>query len=215
MGVMPASGAFVGTVPAGRTSIGATLTGTASAHRWLSLQVILATTTALVCDLAAPIGGLAVGDRSCRELGHGWPPLLAAARSDMANYALTAFNNKILGWKSIISKIRCRARGLANVSKDGLHAMSSSIGPEGSRAWMAVEGAVALGMAGRGVTLVLHISWFNCSSWIRAKEITAIGVYGCRAFTSPWISDFRPLIKVSGMGILEKGVAGWKVNWFG
>ncbi|RWW38909.1 hypothetical protein BHE74_00055828 [Ensete ventricosum] len=81
VGVMPASGALVGTVPAGRTSIGATLAGTASAHRWLSLQVILATTIALVCDLAAPIGGLAVGDRSCRELGHGWPPLLAAARS--------------------------------------------------------------------------------------------------------------------------------------
>ncbi|RRT36106.1 hypothetical protein B296_00034965 [Ensete ventricosum] len=28
-------------------------------------------------------------------------------------------------------------------------------------AWMVVEGAVGLGMAGRGVTLVLHISWFN------------------------------------------------------
>ncbi|RRT59041.1 hypothetical protein B296_00028909 [Ensete ventricosum] len=47
------------------------------------------------------------------------------------------------------------------------------------RAWMAVEGAVGLGMAGRGATLVLRTSWFNYSSWICAKEITAIRVYGC------------------------------------
>ncbi|RWV99392.1 hypothetical protein GW17_00037702 [Ensete ventricosum] len=40
------------------------------------------------------------------------------------------------------------------------------------------EGAVGLGMAGRGVTLVLRASWFNCSSWIRAKEIATIRVYG-------------------------------------
>ncbi|RRT32933.1 hypothetical protein B296_00043804 [Ensete ventricosum] len=51
-------------------------------------------------------------------------------------------------------------------------------------------------MAGRGATHVLHTSWFNCSSWIRAKEIAAIRVYNCRAFTSPRISDFRPSIKV-------------------
>ncbi|RWW79422.1 hypothetical protein BHE74_00012289, partial [Ensete ventricosum] len=44
-------------------------------------------------------------------------------------------------------------------------------------AWM----AVGLSMAGRGATLVLRTSWFNCSSWIRAKEIVAIRVYGCRA----------------------------------
>ncbi|RWV94646.1 hypothetical protein GW17_00042798, partial [Ensete ventricosum] len=50
-------------------------------------------------------------------------------------------------------------------------------------------------MASLGVTLVLHTSWFNCSSWIRAKEITAIIVYGCRAFTSPRIFGFRPSIK--------------------
>ncbi|RZS02213.1 hypothetical protein BHM03_00032221 [Ensete ventricosum] len=61
-------------------------------------------------------------------------------------------------------------------------------------------------MASRGATLVLRTSWFNCSSWIRAKEITAIRVYSCRTFTSR-ISGFRPSIKVSGMGILEKGVA--------
>ncbi|RWW78381.1 hypothetical protein BHE74_00013403 [Ensete ventricosum] len=70
-------------------------------------------------------------------------------------------------------------------------------------------------MAGRRVTLVLCTSWFNCSSRIRVKEIAAIRVYGCRAFTSPRISGFRPSIKVSGMGILEKGVASWKVNRFG
>ncbi|RRT37133.1 hypothetical protein B296_00036714 [Ensete ventricosum] len=50
-------------------------------------------------------------------------------------------------------------------------------------------------MAGQGATLVLHTSWFNCSSWIRAKEIAAIRVYGCRTFTSPRISGFRPSIK--------------------
>ncbi|RZS28068.1 hypothetical protein BHM03_00061624 [Ensete ventricosum] len=51
-------------------------------------------------------------------------------------------------------------------------------------------------MAGQGVTLVLHTSWFNRSSWIRAKEIIAISVYGCRTFTSPRIFGFRPSIKV-------------------
>ncbi|RWW57175.1 hypothetical protein BHE74_00036052 [Ensete ventricosum] len=64
-------------------------------------------------------------------------------------------------------------------------------------------------MAGWGATLVLCASWFNRSSWIRAKEITAIRVYSCRALTSPRISDFRPSMKVSGMGILEKG---WPVG---
>ncbi|RRT71720.1 hypothetical protein B296_00023995, partial [Ensete ventricosum] len=58
------------------------------------------------------------------------------------------------------------------------------------------RGAVGLDMAGRGVTLVLRTSWFNCSFWIRAREIIAIRVYGCRAFTSPRISGFRPSIKV-------------------
>ncbi|RWW10909.1 hypothetical protein GW17_00025518 [Ensete ventricosum] len=41
------------------------------------------------------------------------------------------------------------------------------------------EGAVGLGMAGREATLVLRTSWFNCSSWIYAKEIAATRVYGC------------------------------------
>ncbi|RWV92111.1 hypothetical protein GW17_00045553 [Ensete ventricosum] len=39
-----------------------------------------------------------------------------------------------------------------------------------------VEGAVGLGMAGRGATLILRTSWFNYSSWICAKEIIAIRV---------------------------------------
>ncbi|RWV80434.1 hypothetical protein GW17_00058297 [Ensete ventricosum] len=96
------------------------------------------------------------------------------------------------------------------------HSRSSSlVNFFGTGAWMAVEGVVGLGMAGRGATLVLHTSWFNCSSWICAKEITAIRVYGYRAFTSPRIFRFRPSIKVSGMGILEKGLAGWRVNQFG
>ncbi|RWW01656.1 hypothetical protein GW17_00035290 [Ensete ventricosum] len=50
-------------------------------------------------------------------------------------------------------------------------------------------------MASRGVTLVLRTLWFNRSSWILVKEITAIRVYDYRAFTSR-ISGFRPLIKV-------------------
>ncbi|RRT62093.1 hypothetical protein B296_00027925 [Ensete ventricosum] len=62
-------------------------------------------------------------------------------------------------------------------------------GLDGSR------GAVGLGMAGRGATLILRTSWFNCSSWIRAKEIVAIRVYSCRAFTSPRIFSFSPSIK--------------------
>ncbi|RWV88811.1 hypothetical protein GW17_00049077 [Ensete ventricosum] len=78
--------------------------------------------------------------------------------------------------------------------------------------WMAVEGTVGLGMAGRGVTLILCTSWFNCSSWIRAKEITVIRVYDCRAFSSPRISSFRPSIKVrvvAIMGIAWEGEGGW------
>ncbi|RWV78130.1 hypothetical protein GW17_00060953 [Ensete ventricosum] len=78
---------------------------------------------------------------------------------------------------------------------------------------IAVEGAIGLGMAGHGVTLVLRASWFNRSSWIPAKKIAAIRVYGCRALTSPRIFGFRPSMKVSGMGILEKG---WPVGrWIG
>ncbi|RWV97902.1 hypothetical protein GW17_00039279 [Ensete ventricosum] len=114
-------------------------------------------------------------------------------------------------------------------------------------------------MAGRGATLVLCTSWFNRSSWIPAKEITAIRVYGfslCYDFLG---LDGRPILnsakrdrffssmrfskassfasiassdaivyasrsvilrsffycRVSGMGILEKVVASWKVNQFG
>ncbi|RRT74896.1 hypothetical protein B296_00001507 [Ensete ventricosum] len=51
-------------------------------------------------------------------------------------------------------------------------------------------------MASQRATLVLHTSWFNYSSWIRAKEITAIKVYDCRASTFPRISGCRPSIKV-------------------
>ncbi|RRT75797.1 hypothetical protein B296_00013133 [Ensete ventricosum] len=51
-------------------------------------------------------------------------------------------------------------------------------------------------MAGRRASLVLRASWFNPSSWICAKEITAIRVYDCRALTSPQISSFRPSMKV-------------------
>ncbi|RWW87572.1 hypothetical protein BHE74_00003590 [Ensete ventricosum] len=65
-------------------------------------------------------------------------------------------------------------------------------------------------MAGRGVTLVLRTSWFNRSSWICAKEITAIGVYGGCTFTSPRISGFRPSIKSEPHGdslVTPRGVA--------
>ncbi|RZS03446.1 hypothetical protein BHM03_00033628 [Ensete ventricosum] len=61
-------------------------------------------------------------------------------------------------------------------------------------------------MAGRGATLVLCISWFNCSSWIRTKEIVAISVYGYRAFTSPRIFDksFLELLpRESSMGVFK------------
>ncbi|RWW46026.1 hypothetical protein BHE74_00048071 [Ensete ventricosum] len=44
--------------------------------------------------------------------------------------------------------------------------------------FLAPQGGVGLDMAGRGVTLVLRTSWFNGSSWIRAKEIVTIRVYG-------------------------------------
>ncbi|RRT39843.1 hypothetical protein B296_00032667 [Ensete ventricosum] len=68
----------------------------------------------------------------------------------------------------------CQHNSLADHSRS-----SSLVIFFGARAWMAVEGAVGLDMAGRGATLVLRTSWFNCSSWIRAKKITTIIVYGC------------------------------------
>ncbi|RZS25857.1 hypothetical protein BHM03_00059118, partial [Ensete ventricosum] len=47
------------------------------------------------------------------------------------------------------------------------------------------DSTVSFSMADQEVTLVLCASWFSRSSWILMKEITAIRVYGCRAFTSP------------------------------
>ncbi|RWV96729.1 hypothetical protein GW17_00040538 [Ensete ventricosum] len=95
---------------------------------------------------------------------------------------------------------------------------SSLVNFFGARARMAVEGAEGFGMAGRGATLVLRTSWFNRSSWILAKEIAAIRVYGCRAFTSPRISGFRSVMLrsffycgVSGIRIFGEEVAGWMV----
>ncbi|RZS01434.1 hypothetical protein BHM03_00031278 [Ensete ventricosum] len=76
---------------------------------------------------------------------------------------------------------------------------------------MAVEGAVGFGMAGQGATIVLHASWFNRSSWIRAKKIITIRLYGCHAFTSR-IFGFRPsmkkpflelLLRESSMGVFK------------
>ncbi|RRT43481.1 hypothetical protein B296_00054336, partial [Ensete ventricosum] len=51
-------------------------------------------------------------------------------------------------------------------------------------AWMAIEGAKGFDIAGWGVTLVLRASWFKRSSCSHAKELAAIRVYGCHAFTS-------------------------------
>ncbi|RWV84477.1 hypothetical protein GW17_00053805 [Ensete ventricosum] len=67
-------------------------------------------------------------------------------------------------------------------------------------------------MVGWGVTLVLRTSWFNCSSWIRAKKIVALRVYSCHAFTSPQISGFRPSIK-KRLGRLQvlRPLQGWSL----
>ncbi|RWV82969.1 hypothetical protein GW17_00055487 [Ensete ventricosum] len=65
----------------------------------------------------------------------------------------------------------------------------------GCGAWMAVEGGVGFGIAGRKVTLVLWALLFNRSPYNRAKEMTAISVYDYHAFTSPRISSFKPSIK--------------------
>ncbi|RRT72670.1 hypothetical protein B296_00008299 [Ensete ventricosum] len=62
----------------------------------------------------------------------------------------------------------------------------------GTGVGMAVEGAEGFGIADRGATLVLRASWFNRSSYSHGKEMAAISVYGCRAFTSPGISGFKP-----------------------
>ncbi|RWW50511.1 hypothetical protein BHE74_00043215 [Ensete ventricosum] len=68
---------------------------------------------------------------------------------------------------------------------------------------MLVEGAEGFGIAGRGATLVLQASWFNRSSCNRAKEMAAISMYGCRAFTSPRVSGFKPSIKVPKRAALQ------------
>ncbi|RWV97725.1 hypothetical protein GW17_00039466, partial [Ensete ventricosum] len=55
------------------------------------------------------------------------------------------------------------------------------------------RGTVGLGMAGRGVTLVLRTLWFNRSSWIRAKEIIAIRVESSMGVLKP----IEPLNSIS------------------
>ncbi|RRT72964.1 hypothetical protein B296_00029268 [Ensete ventricosum] len=95
--------------------------------------------------------------------------------------------------------LQCQHNPLAERSRS-----SSLINVFGARAHMVVEGAIGLSMVGREVTLVLRTSWFNHSSWIRVKEITAIRVYGCRAFTSPRISGFRSSIKIPKSCFLDQ-----------
>ncbi|RWW87210.1 hypothetical protein BHE74_00003979 [Ensete ventricosum] len=63
---------------------------------------------------------------------------------------------------------------------------------------MAVEGAEGFNITSREVTIVLQALWFNHSSYSYVKEMAAIRVYGCRAFTSPRISGFKPLMKRKG-----------------
>ncbi|RWW55855.1 hypothetical protein BHE74_00037474 [Ensete ventricosum] len=65
---------------------------------------------------------------------------------------------------------------------------------------------MCFGMASRGATLNLRTAWFNRSSWILAKEIAAIRVYSCHAFTSR-ISGFRPSIKVEARVVAIVGIA--------
>ncbi|RWW13322.1 hypothetical protein GW17_00022974 [Ensete ventricosum] len=67
---------------------------------------------------------------------------------------------------------QCQHNPLAERSRT-----SSLVNFFGMGTQMAVEGAVGLGIAGRGATLVLRTSWFNRSSWICAKEIVAIRVF--------------------------------------
>ncbi|RRT85247.1 hypothetical protein B296_00003358, partial [Ensete ventricosum] len=76
-------------------------------------------------------------------------------------------------------------------------------------AWMAVEGVVGLSMAGQGATLVFHTSWFNCSSWIRAKKIAAIRVYGYQS-SKGVLKPIKPLnsisLKVDGSNLHPCGI---------
>ncbi|RRT72248.1 hypothetical protein B296_00014926 [Ensete ventricosum] len=46
-------------------------------------------------------------------------------------------------------------------------------------------------VAGRFMILVLRASLFSHSSWIWAKEMAALNVYGCRALTSPVVGSYR------------------------
>ncbi|RRT37763.1 hypothetical protein B296_00034243 [Ensete ventricosum] len=103
------------------------------------------------------------------------------------------------------------AVGLNMAGQGGTPVSSSLVNLFGAGAQMAVEGAVGLNMAGQGVTLVLRASWFNRSSWIRVKEITAIRVYGYCAFTSSQISGFRPSMKVEARVVAIVGIA-WEVE---
>ena len=73
---------------------------------------------------------------------------------------------------------------------------SSPVNLFGAGPWSTVGGGEGFNITGWGVTLVLRASWFNCSSWCRAKEMADISVSGCRALTSPRISGFKPSIKV-------------------
>ncbi|RWW59921.1 hypothetical protein BHE74_00033114 [Ensete ventricosum] len=92
---------------------------------------------------------------------------------------------------------QCQHNPLADRSQS-----SSLVNFFGAGAWKAVEVAVGLNMAGWGVTLVLHTSWFNRSSWIRTKEITAISVSPdlnrCQE-SPPWVclKPIKPLNSIS------------------
>ena len=81
---------------------------------------------------------------------------------------------------------------------------SSLVNLFGAGTWSTVGGVEGFNITSWGATLVLQDSWFNCSSWCRAKEMAAISVYGCRALTSPRISGFKPSMKVLNSYFLDQ-----------
>ncbi|RWW51118.1 hypothetical protein BHE74_00042551 [Ensete ventricosum] len=89
-------------------------------------------------------------------------------------------------WLSLDGSLSLSSTGSITRSRPFLQRYSRL---HGAGARMAVEGTEGFGMAGRGATFVFHTSWFNPSSWILAKGITAIRVY-----------DFSPCCDFFGLG---------------
>ncbi|RZR96126.1 hypothetical protein BHM03_00025094, partial [Ensete ventricosum] len=173
--------------------------------------------------VAAPAGGRA--GRGRKPLA-GWPLPAGPCGLAATGWHLRAgrYRLALAGWPLATAPLQAR-RG-----QPPLTAWPRPVVPAGGRplrlgqggrrirgAWMVVEGVVGLDMAGRGATLVLRISWFNCSSWIRANGIAAIkvGRQQIGRSTAWWAmmeATSKAIVRIAGEGGgMDDGYRGSKI----